>query len=173
MPAVEPLGERSEVPFLERVAREPGRCRARRLDRVRVARPQQRRRQWDEHECDEPERPCSPSASADGLVGRYPSAGSTQNTAVVGFTNIPTSPAASAKPPTAGRLFSRHAIVAQAKPTAPAVARYSIIDVRPHRTANGVETKATSAASAADLPVHLADEAVEEERRQEEAQQAR
>ena len=81
-----------------------------------------------------------------------PSAGSTQNTAVVGFTSIPTSPAARAKPPTAGRLFSRHAIVAHAKPTAPAVARYSIIDVRLQRTANGVETKATSAASPLAFP---------------------
>ena len=71
-----------------------------------------------------------------------------QKTAVVGLTlSIPTSPAARASPATAGRRFCLHAIVAHAKPTAPAVARYSIIDDRPQRSAKGVARNATKAAT--------------------------
>src|SRR4029079_13036108 len=77
--------------------------------------------------------------------GRYATAGRIQNTAVVGFTSIPTRPAASAATKRLGCRLSRQSTTPNAKPTAPAVARYSIIDVRLQTSANGVKVKTTTA----------------------------
>ena len=84
--------------------------------------------------------------------GAYASAGTIQNTAVVGFTSSPTRPATSASAPGKGRPRSRQRIVAHAKPTAPAVARYSIREARAQMDENGVSTNATRAAAALMLP---------------------
>ena len=89
----------------------------------------------------------------------------------MGLTSIPTSPATRASTPDSRRGFSLQTIVAHVNPTAPAVARYSIIDERAQTSENGVMTNATTAARALIGPGDMANEAEEQESSEQEARQ--